>query len=238
MTRVPMGSSIADGKFGYPFGPAIGSAVRRAGRAGAPGHLRRADRRQVGHQRATTSTRSAHRSQQRAASHRTRAGSSARSSRSTVRRRQHASPSTKGLRGRRRSRRSPSSSRAFRSEEDGGRVDAGNSSQITDGASARADHERGTGRPLGLTPRARFDDVRRGRRRPGADAHGTDPGHPQGARAGRDVDRRHRPGRGQRGVRVRRARLGEASSTPTWTRSTSTAARSRSGIRSAPRAPG
>ena len=49
MTRVPMGASMADGKFGFPFGPTVGRPLRRPGRARAAGHLRRADRRQVGH---------------------------------------------------------------------------------------------------------------------------------------------------------------------------------------------
>jgi acetyl-CoA acetyltransferase family protein len=45
---------------------------------------------------------------------------------------------------------------AFRSEEDGGRVTAGNSSQITDGASAMLIMSEEKCRALGLTPRARF----------------------------------------------------------------------------------
>jgi acetyl-CoA acetyltransferase family protein len=45
---------------------------------------------------------------------------------------------------------------AFRSEEEGGRVTAGNSSQITDGASAMLIMSEEKCRALGLTPRARF----------------------------------------------------------------------------------
>jgi acetyl-CoA acetyltransferase family protein len=45
---------------------------------------------------------------------------------------------------------------AFRSEEDGGRVTAGNSSQITDGASAMLIMSEERARRLGLRPRARF----------------------------------------------------------------------------------
>jgi acetyl-CoA acetyltransferase family protein len=45
---------------------------------------------------------------------------------------------------------------AFRSEEDGGRVTAGNSSQITDGASALLIMSEERAVQLGLTPRARF----------------------------------------------------------------------------------
>jgi acetyl-CoA acetyltransferase family protein len=45
---------------------------------------------------------------------------------------------------------------AFRSEEEGGRVTAGNSSQITDGASALLIMSEEKARQLGLRPRARF----------------------------------------------------------------------------------
>jgi acetyl-CoA acetyltransferase family protein len=45
---------------------------------------------------------------------------------------------------------------AFRSEEEGGRVTAGNSSQITDGASAMLIMSEEKARRLGLRPRARF----------------------------------------------------------------------------------
>ena len=47
---------------------------------------------------------------------------------------------------------------SFRSEEDGGRITAGNSSQITDGASAALIMSEEKAADLGLTPRARFVD--------------------------------------------------------------------------------
>jgi acetyl-CoA acetyltransferase family protein len=47
---------------------------------------------------------------------------------------------------------------AFKPEEEGGRVTAGNSSQITDGASAILIMSEERARQLGLTPRARFVD--------------------------------------------------------------------------------
>jgi acetyl-CoA acyltransferase len=47
---------------------------------------------------------------------------------------------------------------AFLSEEEGGRVTAGNSSQISDGASAVLVMSEQRARELGLTPRARFVD--------------------------------------------------------------------------------
>ena len=95
MTRVPMGSSFADGKFGFPFGPAIGARLRRAGRAGAAGHLRRADRRQVGHQprrhgRVRRALAAARRASDRRGTLR------ARDPRCARRRRRALSPSTKG----------------------------------------------------------------------------------------------------------------------------------------------
>ncbi len=47
---------------------------------------------------------------------------------------------------------------SFKPEEEGGRVTAGNSSQITDGASAMLIMSEAKARQLGLTPRARFVD--------------------------------------------------------------------------------
>ena len=76
------------------------------------------------------------------------------------------------------------------------------------------------------------------RRRPGLDADRPDPGDPARAGEDRPLDRRHRPVRVQRGVRVRRARLDEGDRRAARARSTSTAAASRSATRSAPPAPG
>ena len=47
MTRVPMGASMADGKFGYPFGPKVGARYAEQGGLVPQGHLGRADRREV-----------------------------------------------------------------------------------------------------------------------------------------------------------------------------------------------
>ena len=86
--------------------------------------------------------------------------------------------------------------------------------------------------------------ARRGRsataRSPAPDHVAADPavaGHPRGARPGRQVGRRRRPVRAQRGVRRRRPRLDGTSSASPTTSSTSTAAPSRSVTRSACPAP-
>ena len=85
-------------------------------------------------------------------------------------------------------------------EIDGATVTAGNASGINDAAAAVvADRRRlrrgaraaaaGTRRVVGVVWR-----------RAGAHRHGSDAGHPEGARAGRAHHRRHRPVRDQRGV--------------------------------------
>ena len=122
---------------------------------------------------------------------------------------------------------------AFRTEEDGGRVTAGNSSQITDGASAVLIMSEEKAAALGLTPRARFVDFAARRRRSAADAHGADPGDAEGARPRRAVARRHRRRRDQRGVRLGGAGLAAGAASRHGARSTSTAARSPSATRSA-----
>ena len=64
MTRVPMGASVADGKYGFPFGPMMTGALPEPR---AAGHLGRADLREVGHHAASRTTRSRCESHQRAA---------------------------------------------------------------------------------------------------------------------------------------------------------------------------
>jgi acetyl-CoA acetyltransferase family protein len=153
MTRVPMGSSMVDGKFGFPFGPMVGARYAPDGGLVPQGISAEliADRWGI-----TRDEMDAFgvRSQERAA-------------RATAERRFDreilpvlaADGSTmttdEGLR------ETTMASLAklkpaFRAEDDGGRVTAGNSSQITDGAAALLimSEERATA--LGLTPRARF----------------------------------------------------------------------------------
>ncbi|MGH9137617.1 MAG: thiolase family protein [Acidimicrobiales bacterium] len=155
MTRVPMGSSMADGKFGWPFGPAVGARYADQGGLVPQGisaelvadkwNLKRDDLDEFGA-----------RSQQLA----TQATSEGRfegeiipvagADGSTVARDEGLRDTTvESL-----AKLKPS----FRSEEEGGRVTAGNSSQITDGAAAALIMSEERANELGLTPRARFVD--------------------------------------------------------------------------------
>ena len=155
MTRVPMGAAMADGKFGYPFGPKVGARYADQGGLVPQGisaeliadqwDLTRDDLDGFGA-----------RSQQRAAA----ATSEGRFEREilpvlgadgammTVDEglRETTMESLAKLK--------PS----FRPEEEGGRVTAGNSSQITDGAAALLIMSEERAADLGLTPRARFVD--------------------------------------------------------------------------------
>jgi acetyl-CoA acetyltransferase family protein len=155
MTRVPMGASMADGKFGYPFGPKVGARYADQGGLVPQGisaeliadkwNVSREDMDAFGAQ-----------SQQRAA----RATAEGRFEREIlpVLGADGAMMTTdEGLRettveslGKLK----PS----FRPEEEGGRVTAGNSSQITDGSSALLIMSEEKAAELGLTPRARFVD--------------------------------------------------------------------------------
>jgi acetyl-CoA acyltransferase len=153
MTRVPMGASMADGKFGYPFGPAVGARYADQGGLVPQGisaeliadkwNISRDDMDAFGA-----------RSQQFAA----RATAEGRFDREIL--------PVLGAEGQMVSvdgglRETTMESLAklkpsFRPEEEGGRVTAGNSSQITDGASALLIMSEERAAQLGLTPRARF----------------------------------------------------------------------------------
>ncbi len=155
MTRVPMGSSMADGKYGYPFGPRIGARYAAAGGLVPQGisaeliadkwNITRDEMDAIGVQ-----------SQQRAA----RASDEGRFDREIVpllgadgqmmtRDEGLRDTTTETL-----AKLKP----AFVAEQDGGRVTAGNSSQITDGAAAMLIMSEQRAEALGLTPRARFVD--------------------------------------------------------------------------------
>jgi len=153
MTRVPMGSAVADGKYGYPFGPMVSARYAPDGGLVPQGISAEMIADKWGIPREDMD-RFAARSQAYAA----RATAEGRFEREIL-------PvldsegilmtTDEGIRD------SPyeklqTLKPAFRSEEEGGRVTAGNSSQITDGASAMLIMSEEKCRALGLTPRARF----------------------------------------------------------------------------------
>jgi acetyl-CoA acetyltransferase family protein len=153
MTRVPMGSAVADGKYGYPFGPMVSARYAPDGGLVPQGISAEMIADKWGITREEMD-RFAARSQAYAA----RATAEGRFEREIL-------PvldsegilmtTDEGIR------ESPfeklqTLKPAFRGEEDGGRVTAGNSSQITDGASAMLIMSEEKCRALGLTPRARF----------------------------------------------------------------------------------
>ena len=181
-------------------------APRRAPLPVLDGRDRRERRRALGRRRASARTRS----RSRASSGPWRRSRPAGSTTRSCRRR----PAAEGRSGRRRPRRASArghvdsrrSRGCGRRSGEGGTVTAGNSSGINDGASAVLVVEAERARELGLAAGpCRLD--RRRRRRPGDHGHRAGPGHPQGARAGRDRRRRPRPGGAQRGVRVAVGRL-------------------------------
>jgi acetyl-CoA acyltransferase len=155
MTRVPMGSSMADGKFGYPFGPKVGVRYADQGGLVPQGISAELIADQWGISRDDMDAFGV-RSQAYAA----RATAEGRFDREIIPilgaegemvridegLRETTMESLAKLK------------TAFRPEEEGGRVTAGNSSQITDGASAILIMSEEKAKALGLTPRARFVD--------------------------------------------------------------------------------
>jgi acetyl-CoA acyltransferase len=153
MTRVPMGASMADGKFGFPFGPAVGARYAPDGGLVPQGISAELIADKWGITREAMDAFGA-RSQQYAR-------------RATDEGRFHEQilpvmgadgammTVDEGLRDttlESLAKLKPS----FRPEEEGGRVTAGNSSQITDGAAAMLIMSEEKAAALGLTPRARF----------------------------------------------------------------------------------
>ena len=90
-----------------------------------------------------------------------------------------------------------------------GKVTAGNSSQITDGASAVLIMSEEKAKELGLTPRARFHTFALAGVDPIIMLTGPIPATHKVLERVRPDDRRHRPRRDQRGLRLGRAGLGE-----------------------------
>jgi len=155
MTRVPMGASMADGKFGYPFGPKLGARYAEQGGLVPQGisaeliadkwDLSRDDLDAFGA-----------RSQQLAAAA-TAEGRFEREILPVLGADGAMVTNDEGLREttlESLAKLKPS----FRPEEEGGRVTAGNSSQITDGSAAILIMSEEKANALGMTPRARFVD--------------------------------------------------------------------------------
>ena len=153
MTRVPMGASFMDAKFGFPFGPTMADRYQSQGGLVPQGVSAEliAETWDISRDELDAY---AMRSQQYAA----RATKEARFDREIlpiVDFEGRTMTTDEGLR--ETSMESLAMLRpAFRTEEDGGRVTAGNSSQITDGSAAILIMSEARAVQLGLTPRARF----------------------------------------------------------------------------------
>jgi len=153
MTRVPMGSSMADGKFGFPFGPKVGARY-----AGEGGLVPQGISAEMIADKWGISREDMDRFGVRSQEHARRATEEGRFQREIL-------PvlgvdgemvtADEGLRDTTMESLAKLKP-AFRTEEEGGRVTAGNSSQITDGASALLIMSEERAAQLGLTPRARF----------------------------------------------------------------------------------
>jgi len=153
MTRVPMGASMSDGKFGWPFGPMVGARYQPQGGLVPQGisaeliadkwGISREDMDRFGVQ-----------SQERAA-RATREGRFEREILPVKDAEGNMMTADEGIRDT--SMESLGKLKpSFRGEEEGGRVTAGNSSQITDGSAALLIMSEEKAKALGLRPRARF----------------------------------------------------------------------------------
>jgi len=155
MTRVPMGSSMADGRYGYPFGSRIGARYADQGGLVPQGisaeliadawGIERDEMDEFGarsQQRALTATAEGRFDQEIIEVQ----GSDGRTMSRDEGLRETSVESLADLKP------------VFRPAEQGGRVTAGNSSQITDGAAALLIMSEDRAIELGLTPRARFVD--------------------------------------------------------------------------------
>ena len=155
MTRVPMGSSMADGKFGFPFGPAVAARYESEGGLVGQGISAELIADKWGISRDDMDAFGV-RSQEYAA-RATREGRFQAEILPVLGADGTMMTADEGLRDTTREslgKFKPS----FRPEEEGGRVTAGNSSQITDGSSAILIMSEEKAKALGLTPRARFVD--------------------------------------------------------------------------------
>ena len=155
MTRVPMGASMMDGKYGWPFGPAVGARYAEQGGLVPQGISAEmiADRWEITREELDGY---GLRSQQLAATA-TAEGRFEREILPVVGVGGAIAKADEGLRDTTLESLAQLKP-AFRPEEDGGKVTAGNSSQISDGASAVLIMSEDKAAALGLTPRARFVD--------------------------------------------------------------------------------
>jgi acetyl-CoA acetyltransferase family protein len=153
MTRVPMGASMADGKYGMPFGPMVGARYAPAGGLVPQGVSAELIADKWGLTREDLDAFGL-RSQQLAAQA-TAEGRFEREILPVLDADGTLMTTDEGIR-ETSMEKLRSLKPSFRSEEDGGRVTAGNSSQITDGASAMLIMSEKKANQLGLTPRARF----------------------------------------------------------------------------------
>ncbi|NDA77653.1 MAG: acetyl-CoA C-acyltransferase [Actinobacteria bacterium] len=153
MTRVPMGSAMADGKYGWPFGPRAVNRYQGEGGLVPQGvsaemiadkwDISREDMDRFGVQSQTRAARA------------TAEGRFEREILPVLDAEGNLMTRDEGIRDT--SMESLAKLKpSFRSEEEGGRVTAGNSSQITDGAAALLIMSEAKAKALGLTPRARF----------------------------------------------------------------------------------
>jgi acetyl-CoA acyltransferase len=153
MTRVPMGASMADGKFGYPFGPRLSARYADQGGIVPQGISAELIADKYGVTRDAMDAFGLR--SQRLACEAARDGRFDREIVAVLGADGRVMDNDEGLREttlETLARLKP----AFRSEEEGGRVTAGNSSQISDGASAVLVTTEERAVELGLTPRARF----------------------------------------------------------------------------------
>ena len=153
MTRVPMGSSMADGKFGFPFGPKVGERYQPQGGLVPQGISAELIADKWGISR-DEMDRFGVQSQERAA-RATREGRFEREILPVRDAEGNLMTADEGIRDT--SMESLGKLKpSFRPVEEGGRVTAGNSSQITDGSAALLIMSEEKAKALGLRPRARF----------------------------------------------------------------------------------
>ena len=153
MTRVPMGAAVAEGKYGFPFGPMVSARYAPEGGLVPQGISAELIADKWGITRDDMDAFGL-RSQQNAA-RATAEGRFEREILPVVDAEGQMMTTDEGIRDTTRETLA-NLKPAFRPEEEGGRVTAGNSSQITDGASAVLIMSEEKANELGLTPRARF----------------------------------------------------------------------------------